>query len=177
MDGPEGETHVEFGAKVMSLFDYPDICLNVYTMRQSHSRGFHYHGGKVFIRIKGTNDKWSELALYHSRYYAKKDDVQPSKLCLADKLAVCLEPSWLYLPRVNWSGEIHEYMKMAGRRKYEGEPLNKYESMGLEVNSQKDWFKSMTSYLKRWVEEHKDGKEDTWTPNVRKAVNQEGVYQ
>ena len=143
MDGPEGETHVEFGAKIMSIF------------------------GK----------RWANFSRYHSRFYAKKDGVQFSRLCVADKLAVCLEPHWLYLPRVNWSGEIHEYMKLSGDRKYKGEPVNKYESMKLTTKSQKDWFLAMTGYLRRWVNEHRDGKVDTWTPEVKKAIDKTGVYQ
>lgn len=143
MDGAEGETHVELGAKIMGVF------------------------GK----------KWSDFSRYHSRFYAKKDNVNYSRLCVADKLAICLEPSWLYLPRVNWSGEINEYMKLAGKQKYEGEPLNKYESMVLSVGSREKWFEAMTSYLLRWVNEHKDGRKDTWTPEVKKAINEDGVWQ
>jgi hypothetical protein len=143
MDGAEGETHVELGAKIMGIF------------------------GK----------KWADFSRYHSRFYAKKDGVNYSKLCVADKLAICLEPMWLYLPRVNWSGEINEYMKLAGKRKYEGEPLNKYESMVLSTETQEKWFEAMTSYLLRWVNEHKDGKIDTWTPEVKKAINDVGVWQ
>lgn len=143
MDGPEGETHVELGARIMLVF------------------------GK----------QWADFSRYHSRFYAKKDGVNPSKLCIADKLAICLEPSWLYLPRVNWSGEIHEYMKLAGQLKYKGEPLNKYESMNLSTKSQLAWFRSMTSYMRRWVEEHKDGRDDSWTPTNKRAINQEGVWE
>lgn len=143
IDGPEGETHVEFGARIMFVF------------------------GK----------DWSDFSKYHSRFYAKKDSVNYSRLCVADKLAVSLEPMWLYLPRVNWSGEIHEYMKLATKSKYDGEPVNKYESMALSLDSQKDWFKAMTSYLRRWSNEHQDGKVDTWTPEVRRALNSEGVWQ
>ena len=143
MDGAEGETHVELGAKIMGIF------------------------GK----------KWADFSRYHSRFYAKKDGVNYSKLCVADKLAICLEPMWLYLPRVNWSGEINEYMKLASKRKYEGEPLNKYESMVLSTGTQEKWFEAMTSYLLRWVHEHKDGKTDTWTPEIKKAINDVGVWQ
>ena len=143
MDGPEGETHVELGARLMGIF------------------------GKT----------WANFSRYHSRFYAKKEGANYSRLCVADKLAICLEPSWLYLPRVNWSGEIHEYMKLAGQRKYDGEPVSKYESMKLSTKSQKDWFIAMTSYLFRWVEEHMDGKIDAWTPDTKKAINDSGVWQ
>lgn len=143
MDGPEGETHVELGARIMGIF------------------------GK----------KWADFSRYHSRFYAKKDGVQFSALCVADKLAICLEPAWLYLPRVRWTGEINEYMNLAFRKKYDGEPVSKYESMKLSTRSVKDWHTSMTSYLRRWVDEHKDGREDTWTPDAKKAIDLNGVYQ
>lgn len=143
MDGREGETHVELGARIMGIF------------------------GK----------KWGDFSRYHSRFYAKKDGVQFSPLCVADKLAICLEPAWLYLHRVRWTGEINEYMNLAVRKKYDGEPVSKYENMNLSTKSATDWHTGMTSYLRRWVEEHKDGREDTWTPKVKKAIDLNGVYQ
>lgn len=134
MDGKEGETHVELGAKIM---------------------GFLF--GK----------KWEDFSRYHSRFYAKKDGVMYSKLCVADKYSICLEPYWFYIIRVILSDEINEYMGISGEKaKYKGERLNKYEHMKLQANTKRGWFESMTSYMIRWVEEHKDGKEDTWTPKI-----------
>ena len=143
MDGPEGETHPEFGARIMKVF----------------------------------GQYWADFCRYHSRFNSKRDGVKYSRLCVADKLAVALEPRWLYLPRVRWTGEIHEYMKLAGKRKYEGELLNKYESMALSIESHEKWFEAMTSYLKRWAEEHRDGKDDTWTPVSKQAINENGVWK
>lgn len=130
MDGAEGETHVELGAKIMSFLFGND---------------------------------WGNFTKYHSRFYAKKDGVKPSKLCIADKYAMCLEPIWFYLFRASLSGEIHEYMNNALKRVGKGEPMNKYEVMNLNLNSKRAWFSSCRSYMKRWVDEHKDGREDTWT--------------
>ena len=48
---------------------------------------------------------WGEFVYYHSRFLAKRHGRRPSRLCAADKLAVALEPWWLYLPRVIASGE------------------------------------------------------------------------
>jgi len=109
MDGPEGERHVEWGAAVMHrLFDANDSEEPTY---------------------------WRDLLLYHSRFRAKQDGRPYSRLCVADKLSVALEPWWLYLPRVIASGEVHEYIALAGGKnnsKYKGEPNSKYESMQLE---------------------------------------------
>lgn len=115
---------------------------------------------------------WHDFSLYHSRFYAKKDSVKPSKLCIADKLAICLEPTWFYLPRVVLSGEIKEYMSHA-KKGVNG----KYETMLLSINNKIDWFNSVKIYLRKWVEEHKDGKDDTWTPDIKESINDHGVWK
>ena len=124
-----------------------------------------YFGAKV-MRIFGK--KWYHFTLYHSRFLAKKNDAQYSKLCVADKLAIATTPAWLYLPMVRWSGEIKEYMKDAARNS----------NGAIQVqNSEKLWKKGVDDYVRKWVEEHKDLKEDTWTPKTRTAINKEGVWQ
>lgn len=117
--------------------------------------------------------KWHDFSLYHSRFYAKKDGKPFSRLCVADKLAICLTPAWLYLPMVNWTGEIKEYMQLAASK----ESGSKYETMQMVTNSQRNWHRSMVEYLQRWVAEHKDGRQDTWTPDTRKARDSNGVWQ
>jgi hypothetical protein len=138
MDGPEGETHVELGAKIMGIF------------------------GK----------RWANFTRYHSRFYAKKDGVQYTRLCVADKLAICLTPAWLYLPMVNWTGEIREYMAMSAAN-----GNTKYAFMEIDAKSQREWHANMCSYLRKWVAEHKDLKVDTWTPESRVARDSSGVWQ
>jgi hypothetical protein len=135
MDGPEGERHVEWGATLMRRWFGP---------------------------------KWGRFCLYHSRFYARRDGGHYSRLCVADKLAVALEPWWLYLPRVILSGEIHEYLALAGGKgssKYKGEPNSKYVFAQLETGTLRGWHRAMTSYLRAWAYEHRDGRRDTWTPN------------
>lgn len=63
MDGPEGETHVELGARIMRLF----------------------------------GPRWETLTRHHSRCYSRRDGVEPSPLCYADKLALCYEWPAFYL--------------------------------------------------------------------------------
>ena len=134
MDGPEGETHVEFGAKIMSVF------------------------GK----------EWSDFSMYHSRYYAKNNGAQPSKLCFADKLSFVVTPRWLYLPAVNATGEIHEYLKNAKK------PNQKNWK---PVEGQKVWHQQLCEYMTKWVDEHKDGSIDTWTNSDRHGVTESGVWK
>lgn len=182
MDGPDGEKHVQWAARVMSRW-FDDLnpkdslfrpYVNPYVipsaqlwvmlnLEESTTGRLEYFG------------KWGQLCLLHSRFYAKKLDVNFSKLCVADKLALCLEPWWLYLPRVNLSSEVHEYMKLASKREIAGE--SKYQSMKMSTNTQRAWFTSMTDYLRRWVQEHKDMKQDLWTPVVKHARDEHGVLQ
>jgi hypothetical protein len=138
MDGAEGETHVEFGAKVMGLF----------------------------------GEQWANFTRYHSRFYAKKDGVQYTRLCVADKLAICLTPAWLYLPMVNWTGEIGEYMAMS---KANGN--TKYAFMSIDAKSQCEWHANMCRYLRDWVAEHRDLKVDVWTSANRRVRDASGVIQ
>ena len=125
IDGDEGETHVELGAKIMSLFD-----------RRAE---VHFHSGYI---IQARRRDWYDLCLYHSRFYAKKAGVEVSKLCAADKLAVVLEPYWLYMPRVWLSGELKEFMTNA---------LTKYGVERFEVATPKVWFITLRRHLVAWL--------------------------
>ena len=110
--------------------------------------------------------KWYDFCLYHSRFYSKRDNAQYSKLCVADKLSIIFEPWWFYLPRVILSGEIYEYMALAGGKnnsKYKGEPNDKYVHMQLATRTKRGWFKACSHYLEQWAYEHRNIKEDTWT--------------
>lgn len=112
--------------------------------------------------------KWFEFTLYHSRFLSKKNGAQYSKLCVADKLAITLTPAWLYLPMVKATGEIKEYMKDAER--------NSNGQLKVQ-NSEKLWKSGVDDYVRNWVAEHKDMKEDTWTPATREAINENGVWK
>ncbi len=119
--------------------------------------------------------EWCGFCLYHSRFAAIRDGKSFSLLCVADKLSITLEPPWLYLPRVRWSGEIHEYLKLAKIRTAGGEP--KYASMQVATDDQRRWFADVQEYLRRWVKEHKAGKADTWMPRLRTALKDSGVWK
>ncbi|MDY6893805.1 MAG: hypothetical protein SVO01_00080 [Thermotogota bacterium] len=131
MDGPEGEKHPYFAARVM---------------------GFLFGA------------EWYDFCLYHSRFIAKASQQPFSKLCVADKLAFALEPWWLYLPRAIISGEINEYMSLTKSSTDTGE--QKYASMNVFSDIRRQWFFNVKEYLRQWVEEHKDGRVDLWTPDM-----------
>ncbi|MEW5927824.1 MAG: hypothetical protein AB1941_10080 [Gemmatimonadota bacterium] len=136
MDGPEGETHVEFGARVMEV---------------------------LFGRA------WGEFCRYHSRFYAKRDGHHFSRLCVADKLAIALTPAWLYLPMVRATGEISEYMRLADTRNLVGGPAGKYAGMNVHADAEGQWYANVRDYVRRWAYEHRDGRDDTWTPTPEVA--------
>jgi hypothetical protein len=148
MDGEEGEAHVELGAWIMHvLFDRPALVIKD---RQSLA-----------------DRKWHDFTLYHSRFYAKNDGVNPSPLCAADKLALYLTPWWLYLPMIRLTGEIKEYMELSKARTEAGEP--KYSSQKLSTDSEKSWCFDVQEYARRWAMEHADGRPDTWTPKMAQS--------
>ena len=134
MDGPEGESHPEVGAILMHrLFDR--CRLNDYA---------------------GCTYEWYDFTLYHSRFYAKRHAMPFSRLCVADKLSTCITPWWLYYPMARASGELSEYLKQV--------ESGKYRTMGLRSRAgARAWYRDMQDYLRRWVEEHRSGKDDTWT--------------
>jgi hypothetical protein len=167
MDGPEGEQHPVLGARIMAaLFD-----------RLQLGRGMHapyvFDGRPYFL------GDWGRFALLHSRYFAKSLARQPSRLCIADKLALALTPWWLYLPMVRATGEVHEYMAHAAHRIKGNEAVSEDEKRRLTSGQQRDWYAGVQSYMRRWVDEHKNGKADTWTSNARQraTLNADGVWK
>lgn len=157
MDGPEGERHPEWGARVMArLFDGPDQPEGLTRLKIGDGPWTFEFG------------RWGRLVLFHSRFYAKKYFQRPSRLCIADKLAICLTPWWLYRITAGMTGEIREYRGVAAARS-EGD----HERPEL---SDRDWYLGMQAYMRRWVEEHRDGRADTWTPDSREARDETGVW-
>ena len=143
MDDEEGERHPEWGARVMARFCDTDVGQHI------------------------TFGHWYRMSLYHSRFLAKRHGVQPSKFCAADKLAICFEPWWLYLPRVMLTGEILEYMADS---KYveEGRVLDK----GARL-----WHASMVKFLRdEWIPQNQSGGPDTLT-SAERVSGDDGVWR
>jgi len=164
MDGPEGEWHPAAGAALMAAFDRNEP----YSFT-SPWRWVARIVSPICNWIWGYqpyDSTWYCFVFYHSRFLAKRYGVTHSKLCIADKLAICLTPAWLYLPLVRASGEIHEYMRLAMAMNQQDSA--KYSTMNLRVNEgQRIWYRDVQDYVRRWVEEHKDGRADTWTPAAK----------
>lgn len=136
MDGPEGDTHPELGGRIMfSLFDWG----KEYTWYEPK---FHSTEGLGY---------WYWFTKYHSRHLAKKDGVQYSPLCVADKLALTLYPRWLFWLLVSLTGEAEEYKTHPVSP---GAPFPK---------TTMEWVAGVQSSMKRWAAEYRDLKEDTYT--------------
>jgi hypothetical protein len=163
MDGEEGEDHPRFGAKLSSMFDAgTEPAIRYLSHWRYAARVLSFVCDKLWGRGAPGGTSWYCFCFYHSRFLAKRYGVRPSPLCMADKMVIVIEPAWLYLPRVRWSGEIDEYMGHAKSRN--DQAPGKYSAMGLRTHSQRIWHRDMQNYVRAWVEEHRDGRDDTWTP-------------
>lgn len=177
MDGPEGETHPELGAACMGIFDAENNEGALPGPRLT-ARIFNALCGNG-IAITGPDHTWCGFTRYHSRYYAKTHGTHPSRLCIADKLAIALTPAWLYLPLVRATGEIREYMAQAKHRAVGNTSVRAEELRRLTNGDQCDWYAGVQSYCRRWAEAHKDGAVDTWTSDARQraTVDATGVWK
>lgn len=163
MDGVEGEMHPFWGARIMH-----HLCDPSSRSEEDAWRVFYEQNPQNHLAAGYWLGPWGQFVLLHSRFLARTYDRHYSMLCVADKLAIALEPWWLYLPRVTLSGEIKEYMARAqaarqGKGKYAGEPAALLDSSEHDITTGRGWHRAMTSYCKSFAYEHKDGKRDTWT--------------
>lgn len=178
MDGPEGESHPWLGARIMGeLFDVRGWRGDWDLLPRLMNALF----GDPFVsdRFTGRPCSWYQFAFYHSRYLSKTYGVQPSRLCIADKLALALTPWWLYLPMVRATGEIREYMAHAQHRLKGNHAISEDEARRVTSPSPAEWYAGVQSYCRRWAHEHRDGRADTWTTDARQraTVNADGVWQ
>lgn len=67
-------------------------------------------GAKIAGKLFGK--EYYDLCLYHSRFYANRDNVNPSKLCWADKYSIKLEPYYFYVCRAIITGEMKEFREV-----------------------------------------------------------------
>jgi hypothetical protein len=94
-------------------------------------------GGKI-MSLFGSH--WRDMSLGHSRFYAALKQISRSPLFYADKLAVTLEPAWLYLWRVRATGEIYEYM--AGAK-------DRYADMQISTTDIETWHESCMQAMRK----------------------------
>lgn len=100
-----------------------------------------------WLQKLGFSPEWQNLVLYHSRFYARRDNASPSKLCYADKLAIAMTPWWLYLPLARLTGELEEYIHPDHH-----ENGGKYEGEGYLYDADpKTWYLDLQETMRRWV--------------------------
>lgn len=167
MDGVEGEEHPAMGALIVSWIcdgRWPHILADLRTERawstlDGGTRRYWYPRTVLPVRA----GLWHDFTLLHSRYYAKSLGAPFSRLCVADKYSICVTPWWVYKILGNLSGEIHEYLDNAVRRSRDNEAVRPEERAQLTSKRQREWFIGLQAYMRRWCEEHRDGRPDTWT--------------
>src|SRR5574343_1409220 len=142
MDGPEGEAHPFWAARVMyRWFDSGGMFGITRTICN-------------YLFGKKHDAYWYGFCLYHSRFLAKQHETRYSALCIADKYSLVLTPDWLYVPMTTATGEIQEYMDLADARTNNCEP--KYASMNAYSDDRYQWYANVQEYLRRWVAERLD---------------------
>ena len=104
----------------------------------------HQECGARIMRVFG--DRWYFLGYLHSRHLCSRIGLFPSRLCIADKYVIVIEPAWIYLPRARLSGELAEYTGGSGKP---------------ESVSDLEWLTDLKQKLKKWVETNKD-RTSTW---------------
>lgn len=97
--------------------------------------------------------EWGDFCLFHSRSYARQHRKPVSKLCYADKMATALTPWWIYLPLVNLTGEIDEYMANGKQARFNSR-IPAQTRILLASDDQRQWYEGLQRHMREWVEEH-----------------------
>jgi hypothetical protein len=115
--------------------------------------------------------EYAALCRYHSRFLARRDGRNVSRLCAPDKLAGGSWPVGVFVLLGRLSGEIDEYMARSVPGSGE-----KYVTMGRQLRYSPDraeWYREVRAYLRAWAWEHHDGRYDTWTQGDQRSTAQE----
>jgi hypothetical protein len=118
-------------------------------------------GARIMASLFGSS--WGRFCGCHSRYFARSRGLSVSRLCIADKLAFVLMPSWLYLLLARATGELDEYMAKSRERQAGCSAFTEDERTQIESGDAEMWLRGLQSYTRRWVEQHRNGGMDTWT--------------
>ncbi len=121
-------------------------------------------GARIMRRKFG--EPWGELCLYHSRFYARRDQREPSALCFPDKTAYLYYPTWLIVWLCSWTGEINEYMQNAHRDNagiVVADGVKSEDYFAPNAFSKREWAEGVKTFIRQWVAKHQDGTPDTVT--------------
>lgn len=160
IDGESGKKHPSFGANLVHFFcdgtkqettslrdpKFPELITLAHKYEGVAECTLNLDKGTISYKVKTT--EWLDFCLYHSRYLAEKDSVPVSRLCVADKLATALVPTWLFISLATISGEIKEF-----------EARSKDRDGGYTPNSgtsRYQWINNTRKKFREWVVENKD---------------------
>jgi hypothetical protein len=111
-------------------------------------------GARIMGRLFGR--WWYDLTLLHSRFYCLRLGRPISRLCLADKQAIVLLATWLYLRLAYLSGELAEYLEACVDGKYA-------DHIAVAAGaSPAAWHREVQAYLRAWITAHRDQAEVGW---------------
>ncbi len=163
MDGEEGERHPELGARIMGwLFDKEAPSEKPLFSERNNWDIWAMVKHNYILRYS-EHGFWYRFVYYHSRFLCKQNGHHYTPLCVADKLAIVIEPSWMYLPRAWLSGELHEYIAQA-KQKHQDVVILSREAEGVDwILPSRIWHKGVKRYCRNWVHEHRNGKIDSKT--------------
>lgn len=141
MDGPEGETHPEFGARLLQRwFGDPWGELVLY-----HSRYFAKRANRAVSPLCHADKRVIILEpswIYLPRVWATGE--------LREFIAVAKRRGEAYTGGPD-------------------DPLTPSEASAMGSGNALRWHRAVKSYMRRWIAEHKGGKPDTWTRNRNAA--------
>ena len=94
-------------------------------------------------------EDWRQFTLLHSRFYAQRLGLPPSRLCMADKYSFVLEHRAFYLWRARLSGEIHEYLSHRQSGKYAA--MGRADYLNGPHTDLKGWHQELREHLRGYV--------------------------
>ncbi len=106
-------------------------------------------GARIMEKLFG--QEWGDFTLRHSRHYARLQGKEFSQLCVADKLASCIYPRWLYVGLAKSTGELLEY-----RQPCQGREADQWITLIKDAGTDEEWFDCLNQYMTNWVNQNRD---------------------
>lgn len=145
IDGADGKQHPRLGAEIMHRF-FDSNRVHEFLYGDSYCMKCHEHSGDIHqFKLFCSSTFWRDLALFHSRDFARMYNRPISRLCIADKYATALTPAWIYLPMAWFTGELKEYMPNA----LKSDSLHFLQFR--ETRKARDWYRGLRAHLLEWV--------------------------
>lgn len=139
------------------------VCFFVHDLGYYQCKDIDGEDGKLHPHLGGNivqdwyGDDWGFWCAFHSRSLAHSLNEPISRLCVADKLAFCLENKRFYLWRCKLTGELTEYLKNARRSAItRPDRFSPAERDALLEHNASVWFDTVKRLHLEFVAAHKD---------------------